>query len=259
LLSRHIGKNRQKSLTRFKNAYRVPKIKARRFKLLFRTEFMQMRFPKIAIALCSVVTLPLLSLTAADAAVMTYALSSADPTAGLGNGPFGKIVVTEDNGSLDIVETLNSGFRIHDGNSNHNALSFSLFGTPNPTISVTALDGGALAGFKLVSASSVSAPPFGTFDYALDCTVCGPGYGGGFVGPLSFKLSANTALTLASLQPNNGIFFASDLVSSADGNPTGNVGAIAAVPEPSTWAMLLLGFAGVGFLTYRKRQSVRFA
>ena len=26
-----------------------------------------------------------------------------------------------------------------------------------------------------------------------------------------------------------------------------------AVPEPSTWAMLLLGFAGVGFMAYRRR------
>lgn len=26
-----------------------------------------------------------------------------------------------------------------------------------------------------------------------------------------------------------------------------------AVPEPSTWAMLLIGFAGVGFMTYRRR------
>lgn len=27
-----------------------------------------------------------------------------------------------------------------------------------------------------------------------------------------------------------------------------------AVPEPSTWAMMMLGFAGLGFLTYRRRQ-----
>ena len=27
---------------------------------------------------------------------------------------------------------------------------------------------------------------------------------------------------------------------------------VAAVPEPSTWAMLLLGFAGIGFLAYRR-------
>lgn len=30
---------------------------------------------------------------------------------------------------------------------------------------------------------------------------------------------------------------------------------VTAVPEPSTWAMMILGFAGVGFLTYRRRQS----
>jgi hypothetical protein len=29
--------------------------------------------------------------------------------------------------------------------------------------------------------------------------------------------------------------------------------AIAAVPEPATWAMMLLGFAGIGFMAYRKR------
>jgi hypothetical protein len=32
-------------------------------------------------------------------------------------------------------------------------------------------------------------------------------------------------------------------------------GTIAAVPEPSTWAMMLLGFAGIGFIAYRKRSG----
>lgn len=31
--------------------------------------------------------------------------------------------------------------------------------------------------------------------------------------------------------------------------------ATGAVPEPSTWAMMILGFAGVGFMAYRKRKS----
>jgi hypothetical protein len=30
---------------------------------------------------------------------------------------------------------------------------------------------------------------------------------------------------------------------------------IAAVPEASTWAMMILGFAGVGFMAYRRRQT----
>lgn len=30
---------------------------------------------------------------------------------------------------------------------------------------------------------------------------------------------------------------------------------ISAVPEPSTWAMMILGFLGVGFMAYRRKQS----
>jgi hypothetical protein len=30
-------------------------------------------------------------------------------------------------------------------------------------------------------------------------------------------------------------------------------GTVSAVPEPSTWAMMLLGFAGIGFMTYRRK------
>ena len=29
----------------------------------------------------------------------------------------------------------------------------------------------------------------------------------------------------------------------------------AAVPEPSTWAMMILGFAGVGFMAYRRKSK----
>jgi PEP-CTERM motif len=29
----------------------------------------------------------------------------------------------------------------------------------------------------------------------------------------------------------------------------------AAVPEPSAWAMLLLGFAGIGFMAYRRKSK----
>ena len=32
--------------------------------------------------------------------------------------------------------------------------------------------------------------------------------------------------------------------------------AVSAVPEPSTWAMLILGFAGVGFMEYRRRHRM---
>ena len=34
---------------------------------------------------------------------------------------------------------------------------------------------------------------------------------------------------------------------------------VAAVPEPSTWAMMMLGFVGLAFMTYRRRKSVAAA
>jgi PEP-CTERM motif len=37
-------------------------------------------------------------------------------------------------------------------------------------------------------------------------------------------------------------------------------GSVGAVPEPSTWAMMILGFAGLGFAGYRKsRKAVAIA
>jgi hypothetical protein len=33
----------------------------------------------------------------------------------------------------------------------------------------------------------------------------------------------------------------------------------APVPEPSTWAMMILGFLGLGFIAYRKKSTLRFA
>ena len=43
-----------------------------------------------------------------------------------------------------------------------------------------------------------------------------------------------------------------------NGNPVGTAYGtfvVAGVPEPSTWAMLLLGFAGLGFMAYRRKSK----
>jgi len=45
----------------------------------------------------------------------------------------------------------------------------------------------------------------------------------------------------------------------SDGNFSDNSGSftitVSAVPEPATWAMMTLGFAGIGFMTYRRRRQ----
>jgi hypothetical protein len=204
-----------------------------------------------------------LSATAANAAIYTLTTTN---VGNFGAGPYGTIAVTldADGKSLDITETLAAGFKFHENpDPNHHALAFSLVGDPH--ISISALGGNAnFANFSLVSgvAGSRSEAPFGSFDYAINCTGCGHGFGGGNAGPLSFILTPTTgALTLASLESNtyngNQIFFGSDLAVDARSGNTGNAGATftPGVPEPSTWAMMILGFAGVGFMAYRRKNK----
>jgi PEP-CTERM motif len=41
----------------------------------------------------------------------------------------------------------------------------------------------------------------------------------------------------------------------ASGNFSIEAPVVAAVPEPSTWAMMILGFVGLGFMAYRRKQN----
>ena len=59
----------------------------------------------------------------------------------------------------------------------------------------------------------------------------------------------------------SGISFDSIKLTSNDGDYflIDNVQLSSAVPEPSTWAMLILGFAGVGYMAYRRRSPAALA
>ncbi|SHK60343.1 hypothetical protein SAMN05444321_0014 [Bradyrhizobium lablabi] len=58
------------------------------------------------------------------------------------------------------------------------------------------------------------------------------------------------------LDPNNSTAFVTQVTFTGDGLFTGTMTAITAVPELSTWAMLILGFAGLGFVSYRRKAKV---
>jgi hypothetical protein len=45
------------------------------------------------------------------------------------------------------------------------------------------------------------------------------------------------------------------LVNTGGPDPVGGTWQVAAVPEPSTWAMMILGFLGISFLGYRRKSS----
>jgi hypothetical protein len=201
-------------------------------------------------------------LRAAEASVIYSLTQNGTAVFGAGSGPYGSVAVTDNgNGTLSITETLNSNYDFNrNNNGQHEALTFDLSAS-NITISNLTtgftVNGGSLASSVwTVTSGGFNNTPEGTFDYAIvaPTAVNNPG-------PLTFTISdAADNLTLSSLGfsvANNGdhIYFASDLANAA--GTTGGVGALtSAVPEPSTWAMMILGFFGVGFMAYRRKSVV---
>jgi len=77
--------------------------------------------------------------------------------------------------------------------------------------------------------------------------------GGYFPGsPLQTSVTTWDNATLASLGLTSGIYVWTWGGQNADSFTVN----IAAVPEPSTWVMMILGFCGIGFMIYRQRKNV---
>jgi hypothetical protein len=85
---------------------------------------------------------------------------------------------------------------------------------------------------------------------------------------VDFHIGGGPDLDLVAFNPGSGAVFAVGSISSlgfetayykdqfgvdATLNVTEVADNISAVPEPSTWAMMLLGFGGVGFMAYRRK------
>lgn len=103
------------------------------------------------------------------------------------------------------------------------------------------------------SATAVST--FGTFTTVVTCSSCN-----GFFASLSIFESAAGGFTNANFVANDmGYYFVGQVIGTDSNTAYIGYGIASPVPEPSTWAMLILGFAGVGFMTYRRRWSATLA
>jgi hypothetical protein len=87
--------------------------------------------------------------------------------------------------------------------------------------------------------------------------------------------SPNTGETWAQFQAQAGATLIADISVDVDGGlamtpnvqqvllnnftMNGDVAAVTGLPEPSTWAMMILGFAGIGFSAYRRKNKTTLA
>jgi hypothetical protein len=73
-----------------------------------------------------------------------------------------------------------------------------------------------------------------------------------FSGPNITSLNTPYSYATTSQTESDGLFSSGgDSLQLTDGE----VVVTDAVPEPSTWAMMILGFAGIGFMAYRRKQN----
>jgi hypothetical protein len=76
-------------------------------------------------------------------------------------------------------------------------------------------------------------------------------------GPITFMIAGIT--TADFLNNSAGFMAAVDVLGPKGTGEVAGTGTLSAVPEPSTWAMMLIGFAGLGFAGYRQRRKLAVA
>jgi hypothetical protein len=176
-------------------------------------------------------------------------------------------VTVDDAGGILAFDVALTGNLVFQPSTGLDAFLFSLDTSP---ITITNLT----SGFSLVSTTSgaIHEDGFGLFDYAFKYS------GPRTVQELEFDVSAANPLTLADFEKSTlppgsvSVVFAADVFSSNLGGFTGNgnTGPIgggltpiptltSSVPEPSTWAMMCLGFAGLGYAGYRRTRKGRIS
>jgi len=174
---------------------------------------------------------------------------------------FGTLTLTDTTAGVDFLITVSGGAEFNFNGKGLNTFNFSTDGSPVLTA----------ASFTFNSPNLVAVLPagqqngFGVFTYGVENTNKGTS-----TTPISFSVAGLDFDDFTkSMNGDPSVFFTIDVLGS-NGN-SGLVGSefsggvinpqVGAVPEPTTWAMMLLGFAGIGFMALKKsaRNKFRFA
>ena len=214
-------------------------------------------FAAAALAATAFLALPV---TAANAA--TYFLTVDNCSGGCGQASYGQINVTgEGTGTLSVDIELNANTIFQQAGKNpHNDIWFD---TNTSTVTIGGLASPFSAnGVQAAGSNAANGASFGNYDYVIQRSSAGnPGSPLTGQHSLAFTVSGPSALALESTTVgSNNIFFVVDI---AGYNPlsgalvnTGRVGATiqAGIPEPASWALMILGFGGVGAVLRSRRR-----
>ena len=227
-----------------------------------------------------------LAVASASQASATYHFTF-NQSAAFSGATAGGIDVTDTGSGLTFDVSLLSGYLFKASGTNHDSLAFNL---DVAGLSISPLHPTNNLGNNFLfqaAGSSFSEPPFNDnpFNYAIDCITetHGPGAHAGCVnGPDATKNPQSYSFSIAGvgigdLFSNNvyntkDIWFSADITTvpgvgafagSTAAAVTGNIGATmdprGIVPEPATWAMMLIGFGGMGALLRRQRRQAATA
>jgi len=217
----------------------------------------------VAIAVASLATISFMAPAAHAAVVLTSNLTQDNCTTGCSTGQaFGTVTISQTSAGANLVFTVALGSDyVFNPSGPFDAFVF------NPTFAGSYVVPTITANFAPDTTLPQSQDGFNNFLQGL--TYSGPTT----VHTLTFEYDPTAAnylldassFTLSTRTNGNGgtpALFSVDIRNL--GGETGPVGALtltAAVPEPSTWAMMILGFFGVGFVAYRRKSqaSLRLA
>jgi hypothetical protein len=204
---------------------------------------------------------------AGSAHATLYTLDQDGCSSGCGLTSYGTVTTTgEGTTSIHFVVSLDAGVFFNQAGTGHDSFAWNLAG--DPTITVSGLPSTFVTNGSQ-DAGTHHENGFGDFGYIVDWI--GPPTNNGTLGvqSLTFDITSSSILTL---EPNDLVFMTVDITRGPDG-PTGVIGGTLCVdqndcgenpgggpvPEPATWAMMLIGFGGMGAILRHNRRRSRMA
>jgi hypothetical protein len=195
-----------------------------------------------------------LGFSSAARADLVYNLDIGTQCALCGPAPFGTVTISQGSGGYNFDVQLAAGYNFNGNGGAFEAFTFSLANTSAGTGLITVSTPGFTPG------TSIHQDGFGNYTNGIQLGNTPQPSG---LTDLKFFVTDSQSLSASSFLTGTGnavAYFTADVYGLAS-KQTGPVGAFndpPSVPEPSTWAMLMLGFAGIGFLAYRRRTQGHF-